>query len=149
MKKVLLLLFTLCITLAAKSQIYSYTFVETLSSSSEEVTFTYKVFCPQKKSIDQAGYLAGLRCVIFDGIPGTMFSKPLLSEGEKTSVSKNQSYFDDLYYNRISDFAKDCYMISKFKKSGDNQSTLFQITVKASMLRKDLEKNNIKTRMGI
>lgn len=149
MRKLILLLFATCITFAAQAQMYSYTFVEKVSSSSEEVTFTYKVFCPEKKVINQAGYLAGLRCVIFNGVPGTMFSKPILSEGETTSISKNQGYFDDLYNNRISDFAKDCYMLSKFKKSGDKQSTLFQITIKASMLRKDLEKNKIKTKMGI
>lgn len=111
MRKLLLFIIAILAFFPAKAQLYNYAYVETISSSSEEVTFTYKVFCPDKKIVSQAGYLAGLRCVIFDGIDGTRFSKPLLTEGEATTISKHQSYFDDLYYNRISDFIKECIMI--------------------------------------
>lgn len=58
-------------------------------------------------------------------------------------------YFDDLYYNRWTDFIKEYKMMTKFKKSGDKKSTIYEVTVKASMLRKDLEKNNIKRKLGI
>jgi hypothetical protein len=86
---------------------------------------------------------------MFDGIPGTKFEKPLFSEGETTLMNRNPSYFEGLYNQRYVDFIKDYSMLSKYKKSEVKNATLFQITIKAFDLRKDLEKNNIKKKLGI
>lgn len=149
MKKFILSLSVLIIPMLASAQLGHYQHIETVASTAEDVTFKIKVFCNSKKELSQAAYLAGIRCVMFEGIPNTRFSKALLSDGESTSIESHTAYFENLYGNRYIDFVKDCKMISKFKKSGDGQSTLFEITIHASRLRKDLEKNNIKRRMGI
>jgi hypothetical protein len=149
MRKLILVLTFLISSLSANAQLCYYQHVETISSTAEDVTFQIKVFCDSKKELSQAAYLAGIRCLMFEGIPGTRFSKAMISEGETTSIEKHPDYYDGLYSVRYTDFVKDCVMLSKFKKSGDRKSTLFEVTIHASRLRKDLEKNNIKTKLGI
>ena len=133
----------------AKAQSYQYQYVETLSENQSEITFTMNVFCDSKKTFEQSAYLSGLRCVLFDGIPGSKFSKPLLSEGERTLMDKHPDYFQELYGWRYADFLPECRQLTKLKKSGAYKTALMQMTVKVMNLRKDLEKNNIKTKLGI
>lgn len=148
MKKILLSTF-LFLSLFTNAQSYSYLYAGNASEGNGAVTFNIYVFCDSKKEISLAAYLSGIRCVLFEGIPGTKFDKPLLSEGEVTLMDKNPTYFDGLYNRRYVDFVKECLMISKYKKSEVKKATLFQITIKALDLRKDLEKNNIKKKLGI
>lgn len=149
MKRLILSIFTMAFPILASAQLSGYLYEGTTSSSQEDVTFTLKVFCNDKRIIDQQANLAAIRCVIFNGVPGTRFSKPLLTEGEATMMQEYPGYFDDLYNNRWTDFVKECKMMTKFKKSGDKKSTIYEVTVKASMLRKDLENKNIKRKLGI
>lgn len=149
MKRLFFTLIAMAFPLLASAQLSGYLYEETTASTQEDVTFTLRVFCNDKKAIDQQANLAAIRCVIFNGVPGTRFSKPLLTEGEATVMQEYPGYFDDLYYNRWTDFVKEYKMMTKFKKSGDKKSTIYEVTVKASMLRKDLEKNNIKRKLGI
>lgn len=149
MKRILITIVLAFFAIVGKAQVVPYQLGETVSEDQSEVTFTVYVFCDSKKELDQAAYLAGIRCVMFEGIPGTKFSKPLLNEGERTLIDKHPAYFDELYGWRYADYVKSCVILSKFKKSGVGKSTIFEVTVKAFELRKDLEKNNIKTKFGI
>lgn len=149
MKKTFLSLFLLTISIVSNAQLWHYQYIKTIAATSEDVTFQLLVYCDSKKELNYAAYLAGIRCVMFDGIPESRFSKPLLSEGEVTSIENKPIYFDDLYGRRYTDYIKNCMMLSRFKKSGDGQSTLFEITVRASMLRRDLEKHNVRTKFGL
>lgn len=149
MKKIFLSLFLLTISIVSNAQLWHYQHIKTVAETSEDVTFQLLVYCDSKKELNYAAYLAGIRCVMFDGIPESRFNKPLLSEGEITSTENNHIYFDDLYGKRYTDYIKNCMMLSKFKKSGYGQSTLFEITVRVSMLRKDLEKHSVRTKFGL
>ena len=149
MKKICFLLLTLVYTLACNAQITSYQFAEKISENQSEVTFKVYVFCNTKKNIEQAACLAGIRCVMFDGIPDTKFKQSLLNEGEQSSIEKNTVYFNDLYNRRYTDYVKKCVMLSKFKKADIKKATLFEVTIKVFELRKNLEKNKIKTKFGI
>ncbi|MBQ3659938.1 MAG: hypothetical protein II963_07280 [Bacteroidales bacterium] len=145
-----ILLFVFClITIVGKAQLVPYRLAEACSDNQGEVTFRLYIFCDSKKQIDHASQLAAIRCVLFEGIPGTKFNKALINEGEATTVSNHQAYFNDLYEWRYADYIQDFSMLSKFKRSGVGKSTLYEVTVKAIELRKDLENNNIKTRFGI
>lgn len=149
MKKLLLACLLGICSFIGKAQVVPYQLGEAVSEKQSEVTFKVYVYCDSKKELDQSAYLAAIRCVMFEGIPGTKFSKPLLNEGERTLVDKHPAYFKDLYGWRYVDFVKDCIILSRFRKSGVGKSTLFEVTVKPYELRKDLEKNNIKTKFGI
>ena len=150
MRRILIfLILALFANIGIAQNVFPYQLSETISENQSEITFKVYVFCNDKKVIKQAASIAGIRCVMFDGIPGTKFSKPLLSEGEQTLINKNSSYFNDLYSNRFNDYVKKCNMTSKFKKADIKKSTQFEVTIKVIELRKDLEKNNIKTKFGI
>ena len=57
------------------------------------------------------------------------------------------SYFNNLFTSRYPDFIRQCTAKSKFKRS-ENKSTLYEVEVKILLLRKDLEKNQIKRQIG-
>ena len=149
MKKILLICLLSVLCLHTKAQVVTYQFAETISESQSEITFRVYVFSKSKKTIEQEAQLAGLRCLMFNGIPDTKFNKPLLDEGEVKTKDNNPEYFDDLYSRRYTDYVSGCVMKSKFKKSGVGKSTLFEVTVRPFEIRKDLEKNKIKTKLGI
>ena len=132
-----------------KAQDVSYQLAEVISEGKNDVTFNVHVFCNSKKELQHVAYVAGIKCVMFNGIPDTKFNRPLLNEGEKSLIEKYPTYFENLYNERFDDYVKECNMMSKFKKSGVGKGTLFQITVRVFDLRKDLEKNNIKKSFGI
>lgn len=107
------------------------------------------VYCKDKKAIVQEAQLSALSVVMFEGCPNTPFSKALLEDGAVTSYQQFPYYFDNLYANRYGDFISDVKYLSKFKKADKQKGTAFEITVKATQLRKDLEKNNIRRRFGL
>lgn len=149
MKRIILTCILVCSVFFCKAQVVQYRFIETISESQSEVTFKINVFCEDKELLDHSAKLSAIRNVIFYGVDGTRFNKPLLDESESSLVGKHKSYFESLYNTHYVDFIKDCSQTSKFKKSGDGKSTTFQVTVKIFELRRHLEKNRIKTKFGI
>ena len=93
--------------------------------------------------------IAALNVAMFDGIEGTSFSKPLLEDGVNTSISNNPNYFNPFYDYRYQDFIQSCTMVSKFKKADKKKGTSYTIEIKILNLRKDLEKNQIRKKLGI
>ena len=108
-----------------------------------EVAYLYD----NKRQIFSEAQCAAIRIALFDGVGIPPYTKPLLSDGEQTMNQTHPDYFNNLLYSRYSDFIGSCTAISKFKKS-DNKSTLFVVNLKILLLRKDLEKNNIKRQIG-
>ena len=86
---------------------------------------------------------------MFEGIEGSAFSKPLLPQGERVCMQEHPAYFSNLFNTTYADFVTNCTMKSKFKKAGDDKSTLFEVEVKVIQLRRDLEKNKIKTKIAL
>ncbi len=146
--KLFVALIALLISLIASGQNLPYQINIVVNSSPSEVSFEIAVFGGNKKAIEYEACCAALRAVLFEGINGTPFNKPLLSVGEKTSKELYPEYFNMLYGVRYPDFVYNLTAISKFKK-GVNKSTVYRVTVKALSLRKDLEKNRIKKNIGL
>ena len=148
LNSILLLLLTFIpVTLTAQNSDYSIIKTETVSNSDVKVRIV--VYCKDKKMVESEAQIAALRILLFDGCPNTQYAKALLEDGQKTSVQKYSYYFDDLFNSRFSDFVSSSYAISKFKKADNRNGTEYEITVKASLLRKDLEKNGIRRKIGL
>lgn len=135
------------ISIAAQNA--DYRIVSTESVQSLSVKIRLVVYCKDKKYVDAEAQKAALRVIMFDGCPNTQYIKPLLEEGQRTSEQNNSYYFGDLFDNRFKDFVSNVTSLSKFKKADDKKGTEYEITVKASLLRKDLEKNNIRKKIGL
>lgn len=131
------------------AQTSPYQLTKSESVSSSVVRLTLKVYCPKKKLINKEAQHAAIRVVLFEGCPGTMFSKPLLDEGENTLSQRHPVYFNELYNYRLPDFITSCEAVSDFKKGDKKKATLYEVEIKALQLRKDLEKNNIKRKVGL
>ena len=148
-KNRLLLLSLLMISLCIKAQKTSYRILEANSFGSSNVSIDLIVYCKKKKDIEFESKLAAVKTVLFNGIGIGIFQKPLLPEGEITTFQKHFAYMQNLYYVRLDDFIQSKLMLSEFKKGDDKKGTLFRITVNALQLRRDLEKNNIVTKIGL
>ena len=131
------------------SQTASYKVLNSEISTSANVRLTLVVYGKSKKTIDAEAQCAALRAVLFNGCPNTPFSKAFIDDGERTSAEKYPQYFENLYNVRYTDFIASCEAISAFKKGDKNKGTEYSIVVKALNLRKDLEKNGIKQKLGL
>lgn len=149
MKKILLLLWCICVCCALSAQDTGYTIIKTEVVSPEVVRVELKTLCVDKKEFVREANIAAIRTVLFNGIPNSQYQKPLLEDGEQTTYQKHRTYFDNLYLSgRYTDFIQSSNQLSKFKKGGKDKSTAFVIEVKILQLRKDLETNNVKRRIG-
>jgi ABC-type transporter MlaC component len=92
---------------------------------------------------------AALRNVLFEGCPNTQYSKALMEDGEITSKEKYQQYFEVLLSKRYSDFITFYEATSAFKKGDKKKGTEYVVEVKVLNLRKDLETNGVKRKIGL
>lgn len=148
MKKIFILVI-LCITQIFCYAQNNYNVIDVVSATSSKVCFDLKVYGNSKKTINQDAAIAAIKAVMFEGIEGSAFSKPLLPQGERVCMQEHPAYFSNLFNTTYADFVTNCTMKSKFKKAGDDKSTLFEVEVKVIQLRRDLEKNKIKTKIAL
>lgn len=127
----------------------NYKVVDVVSTNSSKVCFDLKVYGKSKKTINQDAALAAVKAVMFEGIEGSVFSKPLLPQGEQVCMQEHPAYFTNLFNTTYVDFVTNCTMKSKFKKADNDKSTLFEVEVKVIQLRRDLEKNKIRTKIAL
>mgnify|MGYP001299900538 CR=1 FL=1 len=148
MWKILLSIVTLMLCLGAKAQ-SSYLLVDAQSIASAHVRLKVKTYCNKRKLVDYEAICAAARIVLFQGVPNTQYKKALLPDGEQTSYQQHPKYFNDFFNSRISDFISSCVRLSEFKKADKNKATLYEIEVNILQLRKDLEKNKVKRKLGL
>lgn len=139
---------SLCLS-ETNAQTTTYQLLKSEKVSSSIVRLTIKVYCKNKKKIDAEAQYAAIRIALFVGCPETQYNKPLLEDGEQTLFQRYPTYFDNLYNFRLGDFISNIVRISDFKKADKRGATQYEVDVKVLQLRKDLEKNNIKRKMGI
>ena len=150
LKKGILTGIILLLCAASISAQTNYRIVQAENVSPSVVSLLLKVYSKNKKTVTQEAQYAAIRTILFDGCPDTQYNKkPLLEDGEQTSMQQHPSYFSNLYTYRLSDFILSSEALSKFKKADKEKATLYKIEVKVLQLRKDLEKNNIRKKMGL
>lgn len=107
------------------------------------------LYSKNKKTIDDEAKKAAIKIALFDGCPNTRFNRPLLDSGENTFTEQYPYFFEKLFNYRFNDFILSCQPISKFKGGDKAKGSLFEVKLKILDLRKDLEKNGIRNKMGI
>ena len=139
MKKNILFLVFCCINILVYAQSSSYKYLGAEVNSPSSVCVSLKIFAEKKKSVEQEAKCAALRIILFDGLPGTIYNKPLLKQGT-IAFRENEEFFNDLFNNRLSDVVKTAVMESKFKKAEKGEkSTLYTVEVNYIQLKKELE----------
>jgi hypothetical protein len=148
-KQFFLIVATMLASASLFAQQANYWMLKSERVSSTNVRLSLIVYGKQKKNILKEAQCAALRIVLFDGCPETQFSKALMDDGEQTVLQKYPSYFENLYNNRYSDFISNYVANSAFKKADKNKGTEYIVEVKVLNLRKDLEKNDIRKKIGL
>lgn len=143
--------------LGAKAQVPVYEMVNGEVTSPKEVSLSLVSYSKEKKFAFDDAKWAALYLLMFDGVPGTVYARPLLPQGNGI-LSERPSYFENLRLYQMDKMVKRCTMESKFgkaerkaerKSKGRDKATLFTVVVDYMQLRKELEKNNIKKQLGI
>ena len=150
MNKLIVLSFVVLLSsLNAFCQNSNYLFVEGNVKSPSSVTVILKTFAAKKKDVEKEAKCAALKIVMFDGVEGTIYNRPLLSQGV-AALHDNEYFFDTLFNSNLSDYIKQAKMLSDFKKAEkDEKSTLYSVEVNYIQLKKDLEKNKIRKQLGL
>ena len=131
------------------SQDSNYIFVEGNVKSPSSVFITLKTFAEKKKELDKEAKCAALKIVMFDGVEGTIYNRPLLKQGVSV-LHEKEDFFRDMFNNKLSDYIRQLKMLSDFKKAEKGEkSTLYLIEVNYIQLKKDLERNKISKQLGI
>ena len=147
------LLFVVIVTITYNCSSYSqginYRLISSEQISPSLVRLSIIVYGKSKKTVDIDAQCSALQVAMFDGCPNTSYSKPLIDDGAKTSYNNHPQFFENLYSDRYSDFIMSCEAISAFKKGDKKKGTEYSIVVKILTLRKDLEKNGIKRKIGL
>lgn len=107
------------------------------------------IYGAKKKDAYYHAKCSAIKLLLFDGVGVGRNAKSLLSDGEHSAYQSNPSYFQNLYSKTYNDFIKTCTMESEYKKADKEKGTKFHVVVKETLLRKDLEKNKIKIKMGL
>ena len=150
MNKLIVLSFVVLLSsLNAFCQNSNYLFVEGNVKSPSSVTVILRTFAAKKKDVEKEAKCAALKIVMFDGVEGTIYNRPLLSQGV-AALHDNEYFFDTLFNSNLSDYIKQAKMLSDFKKAEkDEKSTLYSVEVNYIQLKKDLEKNKIRKQLGL
>ena len=147
--KSLLLLGFLSVTILVQAQNYEYEYVKASIKSPSSVSITLKTFADKKSTVDHEAKCAALKIILFEGLQGTIYSKPLLSQG-LLALDEHPDYFDKLFNERLSYIIKSAKMESGFRKAEkSDKSTLYTVVVNYIQLKKDVENNKIKKQLGI
>lgn len=146
MKKILSFLLLLIFTLTgARSQ---QTVV--LSADDNLVTVRVTLYDIKKKEFQKATTDEALRTVLFRGLPGTSFSRPLVGYDENTIINENRVYFDELFSGRTMTFTHGFIpQIAGKKDATGKKAWTADITVNMKALRGDLEHNKIIRKFGL
>ncbi len=136
-------------TLKGFSQSSNYAYIEGIVKSPSSVIITLKTFATKKKEVDKEAKCAALKIIMFDGVEGTIYNRPLLRQGV-AALHDNEEFFSAMFNDRLSDYIKQAKMQSDFKKAEkEEKSTLYSVEVNYIQLKKDLEKNKISKQLGI
>ena len=103
----------------------------------------------KKKDSDYHAKCSAIRILLFDGVGTGLFSKSLLSDGEQTAYESNPLYFEKLFKVSYNNFIKSCEMEGEYKKADNKKGTIYHVVVKALQLRRDLEKNGLRNKIGL
>lgn len=121
--------------------------VHYLPDSNIEMTIT--LYGVKKKDSDYHAKCSAIRLLLFEGVGTGLFSKPFLEEGEHTAFESHPTYFQDLFDVAYNDFIKSCVMEGGYKKADKEKGTSFHLVVRALLLRRDLEKKQIRKKIGL
>lgn len=136
-------------SLKCVSQNSNYVYVEGNVKSPSSITIILRTFAAKKKEVEKEAKCAALRIIMFDGVEGTIYYRPLLRQGV-AALHENENYFDTLFNTKLSDYVKQTNKLSDFKKAEkDGKSTLYSVEVNYIQLKKDLENNRISKQLGL
>ena len=134
---IITLLFLFNIPIAVQAQGYQLINANTQNPSAFNIQL--KVYTDKKKNLEIDAISDAIHILLFDGIPNSKYSTPLLPLSAKREEAP---FFQDLFENKLLDFIRSCSIQSEFKKADDNKGTLVNVVVDYNQLKMYLDSQN-------
>ncbi len=119
-------------------------------SNSSEVTLRVSLYGIKKKNFIDQTTVEALKRVLFRGVEGTKFNRPLVGQDEDRLLKEHSDYFNTLFSKRASSFVN-MFVPQVVGKKDDTGKKIWiaDVTVNVKALREDLEKHGIIRKFGL
>lgn len=119
-----------------------------INSSSQQIIVSVEGIGNSEGEAIYNGELKMIKTLLFQGIPDTNYSLPLINESEENVMNNNPSYFERFYTDKYKNFIVSNQVLSNTKSKGVHVLRM-EIVVNTSALRRDLEQNNVIRKFGL
>lgn len=119
-----------------------------INSSSQQIIVSVEGIGNSEGEAIYNGELKMIKTLLFQGIPDTNYSLPLINESEENVMNNNPFYFERFYTDKYKNFIVSNQVLSNTKSKGVHVLRM-EIVVNTSALRRDLEQNNVIRKFGL
>ncbi|SFM90132.1 hypothetical protein SAMN05421738_10414 [Algoriella xinjiangensis] len=119
-----------------------------INSSSQQIIVSVEGIGNNEGEAIYNGELKMIKTLLFQGIPDTNYSLPLINESEENVMNNNPFYFERFYTDKYKNFIVSNQVLSNTKSKGVHVLRM-EIVVNTSALRRDLEQNNVIRKFGL
>lgn len=146
MARILILAVSFCIIPSVCAQYHC-----TLESSTQTtVTFRVEGFAKNAKKAVIDAETKAVQTVLYSGVPGTAFSRPLIEGGKAEAEKRHEDFFKQFYKSDYKDFVEAGETVKTFSKDKEKRKVMtLDVTVRVAALRNYLENNKIIRKFGL
>lgn len=121
-----------------------------VASTRTEVTLRVTLHDIKKKNLIPLATKEAIDRLLFRGIEGTAFNKPLCGYEESSVIAAHKDYFKNLYESRAASFVNVVVSpVSGQKDSSGRKAYIADVKINAKALREDLEAQKIIRKFGL
>lgn len=121
-----------------------------VASSRTEVTLRVTLHSIKKKNLIPLATKEAIDRLLFRGVEGTPFDKPLCGYDESSIVEGNKEYFKNLYESRAASFVNVVVSPASGQKDSSGQKAyIADVKINAKALREDLVAHKIIRKFGL
>lgn len=121
-----------------------------ISTDGDTMTFRVVGYGKNAKAASNAGELSVIKALMYQGIPNTQQSVPMVPETENTVLQNHKSYLQSFYDGNYKNVITRSVIVRKFEKDENKQKSLtLEVTVNIRALRTELERNGLIRKFGL
>lgn len=128
---------------------FSQNSVSFISETKDEITVRILVYARNEKNAVIEAKLYAINSLLFRGISGSSYSRPIIGTDEERIVNEHLDYFDSFYNSRYLSFITSAIPKSKLVKDETKRKCMvFDVSIKKLTLKRDLEDSGVIRKFG-
>lgn len=124
--------------------------VNCISDDGSTMTFRVLGYGKSPKKASNNAEISVIKALLYNGIPNTQQSLPIIADTEYSVEDKHQAFFNKFYGGEYKNYIIRSKIIRKFAKDVNKQKIItLDVTVNVSALRNTLIKNDVIRKFGL